>query len=377
MLLLRKLVFYVFALIYLILCPLIVARMLGFIFNPQSHRIEKTGLVYVSTNPPDATVYIDGNLAHQKTPTVLRDLTPGRHFIRLELTGYNDWERNIPILGKKATVLANILLIPKEWPLRKISDKPYQNIIPASDDILIATNPILKNIDIFHTTQSITEDLRQENTYDKTSLFTENSIYANGELVRLFNAPKSPFILLEANIKDRHKFLWVNVKENPPRIEDISDLFVDIPTRIAWDHADNDNIFAFYPNAIYRINIKDKAIFLEEPSHLPRSLPKPGAVVIQDKFLINDKNAWLIRQGDSIKLYPKEDFGRPRVYEIARSRPSTNMYFEEKTGELFYLDEGTGQLSAAQILPYHPILNIPIPDALRFKINKKETEHEI
>ena len=39
------------------------------------------------------------------------------------------------------------------------------------------------------------------------------------------------------------------------------------------------------------------------------------------------------------------------------------MYFEEKNGELFYLDNDTGFLSAAQILPYHPILNIPIPDA--------------
>ncbi len=68
-----------------------------------------------------------------------------------------------------------------------------------------------------------------------------------GHLVRLFNAPKSPFILLEATIKDKHKFLWVNLKENPPLIEDISDLFTEIPTRIAWDNSDNDNIFAFYP----------------------------------------------------------------------------------------------------------------------------------
>ena len=125
---LRKIVFYIFSLIYLILCPLIVARMLGFVINPLTHRLVKTGLVYVSTNPPDATVSIDGRMAHQKTPTVIRDLTPGKHFIRIELSGYNDWERNIPIVGKKATVLANILLIPEEWPIKRISNQPYQNI---------------------------------------------------------------------------------------------------------------------------------------------------------------------------------------------------------------------------------------------------------
>ena len=128
MLLLRKIVFYIFALIYLILCPLIVARMLGFVINPLTHRLVKTGLIYVSTNPPDATVYIDGRLSHQKTPTAIKDLTPGKHFIRIELSGYNDWEGYVPIVGKKATVLANTLLIPEEWPIKIISRQPYQTM---------------------------------------------------------------------------------------------------------------------------------------------------------------------------------------------------------------------------------------------------------
>ncbi len=352
MLWLRKIVFYIFAFVYLILCPLIVARMLGFVISPLTHRLVKTGLVYVSTNPPGATVYIDGRPAHQKTPTAIRDLTPGQHFIRIELSGYNDWERHVPIVGKKATVLANTLLIPEKWPIKEISKQSYQNITVAADDILIATNPELKNIDIFYTTQGTGK-----------SLFSGKSVYAAGYLVRLFNEPRSPFILLETNIKDKHKFLWVNLKENPPLIEDISDLFGEIPTLIAWDNADNDNIFAFYPKNIYRINIKGKAIFLQEAARLPESLKQQPAYNVQEKFLINGKNDLLTRKGMWIRIYPKEYFGSPQVYDIAKSRPSTNMYFEEKNGELFYLDNDTGFLSAARILPYHPILNIPVPDA--------------
>ena len=93
---------------------------------------------------------------------------------------------------------------------------------------------------------------------------------------------------------------------------------------------------------------------------------------VQDKFLINDNNDLLTREGPWIRIYPKEDFDTPKVYNVAKSRPSTNMYFEEKNGELFYLDDSTRFLSAAQILPYHPILNIPIPDALRTKTSKEE-----
>jgi len=267
MLKLRKIVFYIFALIYLILCPLIVARMLGFVINPLTHRLGQTGLVYVSTNPPDATVYIDGRLAHQKTPTVIRDLTPGEHFIRIELSGYNDWERNIPIVGKKATVLANALLIPEEWPIKKISKQPYQNIFFIPPDILIAVNPELKKINIFHTTQGIGENQKIES--------------------------------------------------------------------------------------------------------LPEALSQPLPVQ-EDRFLVNDKNALLVKQGEWIKLFPKGNFGTPEVYDIAKSKPSTNMYFEEKNGELFYLNDA-GFLSTVQILPYHPILDIPIPEALRFKIPEKES----
>jgi len=370
MLLLRKIVFYIFALIYLGLCPLIVARMLGFVFNPMTLHLEKTGLVYVSTIPPDAAVYIDGRLAHQKTPAVLRDLTPGKHFIRIELTAYDDWERNIPIVGKKATVLANVLLIPQEWPIIQVSQQPYRNIFFAADDILIATNPVLKNIDIFHTTQGITENFNEQGAYAKIPLFSQNSVYAAGSLVHLYNSPKKPFILLEINIKDKHKFLWVNLKEDPPLIEDISDLFAEIPARIAWDKSDDETIFAFSTQNIFRINIKDKAIFPQDPERLPESLEFQPIRNPSDKFLINDNNDLLTREGAWIRIYPKEDFDAPQVYDIAKSKPSTNMYFEEKNGELFYLDDKTGLLCAAQILPYHPILNIPIPDALRFKILK-------
>jgi hypothetical protein len=339
---------------------LIVARMLGFVFNPLTHRLEKTGLVYVSTNPPDAAVVIDGRMAHQRTPTVIRDLPPGNHFIRIELNGYNDWERTIPIVGKKATVLANTLLIPEEWPLIKISRQPYQNIMIA-DDVLVATNPLLKNIDIFNTTQGMGENL-----------FTQNSVYANGSLVRLFNEPQSPYILLEISIKDTPKFLWVNLKENPPIIEDISDLFTGIPNLISWDNADNGDIYAFYAQNVYRINIKDKTVFPQKPENLPVNLSRQPAPAPSENFLINGKNDLLTRQGMWIQICPKEYFGKPRVYDIAKSSPSTNMYFEEKNGKLFYLDNDTGFLYTAQILSFETMLNIPIPEGLRIKISPQE-----
>jgi len=332
--------------------------MLGFVTNPLTHRFVKTGLVYISTNPPDATVFIDGRMNHGTTPTVVRDLTPGKHFIRLQLDGYKDWEKSIPIIGKKATVLENTLLIPEQWPIKRISDKPYQNLIGASAGILVGINPVLKDIDIFPTDDN--------NNHEGSPLFLKNSIYADGQLVRVFNADKSPFILLEAAFHDKHKFLWVSLKDKPPLIEDITDLFGQMPNNIVWANTDDKNIWAFYPQAIYRINIKTKTIYPFNPTAQPPDvLPQTPSGRVQQSFLINNKNNLLIREGPWIWITSQAHFGVPESYIITRSRPLTNMYFEEKNGELFYLDDDTLFLDTVKILHNHPLLNISVPEQLR------------
>lgn len=348
MLRLRKILFTVFCLLYLVLTPLIIARMLGFVTNPLTHRFVKTGLVYVSTNPPDAAVFMDGRMIHGTTPTVIRDLTPGKHFIRLQLDGYKDWEKSIPIVGKKATVLENTLLIPEQWPIKRISNKPYQNLIGASAGILVGINPVLKDIDIFRTDEN--------NNHEALPLFLKNAIYADGQLVRVFNADKSPYILLEASLHDKHKFLWVSLKDKPPLIEDITDLFGPIPDNIVWANTDDKNIWAFYPQAITRINIKTKTIYPFKPTAGPPGiLPQAPSARVQQAFLINNKNDLLTREGPWIRIYPKADFDVPESYTIARSRPLTNMYFEEKNGELFYLDDDTLFLDTVAILHNQPL----------------------
>ncbi len=52
-----------------------------------------TGLYVIST-PPDASVYLDGDL-RGKTPLMLRDTTPGPHNVLLRLSGYADWKSSV------------------------------------------------------------------------------------------------------------------------------------------------------------------------------------------------------------------------------------------------------------------------------------------
>ncbi len=113
MLWMRKIFFYVFALTYLVLCPYLVARMLGYVLHPTTHHFVKTGLVVVTTHPADASVFVDGRQAETKSPTVVRDLTPGDHFLRIKSIGYDDWEQKFPVVADQATILSKILLVPE------------------------------------------------------------------------------------------------------------------------------------------------------------------------------------------------------------------------------------------------------------------------
>ena len=61
MILLRKILFYICIVLYLIFCPMIILYALGYSFKPQSSQggIVKTGIIFLSTTPPGADVFLN------------------------------------------------------------------------------------------------------------------------------------------------------------------------------------------------------------------------------------------------------------------------------------------------------------------------------
>ena len=108
----RKLLFYIFFIIYLCVAPWLILRMLGYIWHPTSFRLVKTGLVAITTIPSQAKVYIDGKRASTLTPTTVRELIPGTHFLRIEKEGFKDYVGPVEVNSNQATALINIELTP-------------------------------------------------------------------------------------------------------------------------------------------------------------------------------------------------------------------------------------------------------------------------
>ena len=371
--LLRKIFFYIFVLLYLIICPLIIVRMLGFVKDPHTGRWVKTGLIYVSSNPPGASVHINSHRMPETTPTIIRDLSPGAYDLRMELEGYKPWQNTVPVLYRKATSVENILLIPQQWRVRTLNaDAVYKLIpMPGNDFLLLATSQAVRDVLILRLTREINDDqLQQLPSSDLRSLFPEESIYRDARVLRYFIVPRSPFFVMEINVEERHKYLWIDPRDEQVHIEDISDLIPQAPKKISWEPNEERNIFVFYDNAVNRLNIKEKAIY---PNIALRDIPmqkpvlNPEVPQANQAFWANNSNTIIFRTAQDVFLMDAKTFGQPRLAKVMRVQEGTDVYFDERTGRLYYIDDTTQLLSSVQILHHKPFIPKPVADTLRFK----------
>lgn len=367
--LLRKIFFYIFVLIYLIVCPLIIRSMLGFVKDPITGHWVKTGIIYASSNPPNAKVYINNQLLSETTPTIIRDLAPNTYRLRMELDGYAPWENTIPVIDNKATSIENILLTPLEWKIKTLNSEPLKKLIGATGNnyLLVSADDILQNILILRLNKDI------EGSDELEPLLTEESIYREGHVDRYFTMPSSPFFIIDAIFLEKHKYLWVDPRDKTPHIEDITELLPQSPSSLFWEPNDDKTLYAFYPSSVNRINIKAKAIYpninekdipVIKKQSVPSDTPMPPA---DQAFLINNGNTFLFKRNKSVYLMDAEPYIKPRVTKFLTVENNSDIFFSERTGKLYYIDDHTHFLSSIQILHHKPFIPKPIAETLQFK----------
>jgi len=461
--LLRKVVFYIFLAVYGVVCPLLILRMLGFVVAPRTGFV-KTGLIYVSANPPNARVIIDGVAAHETAPTVIRDLTPGEHDITINVQGYVPWHKKVPVTGNKATALDNVLLVPAAWKTRTLTDTDFNTLIA------LAGNPPSLIVGRGNTVDDIVLMRLNKNIEEEDTLFPAQSIYKGARVAGYFTVDKSPFFVIHIVDDNKDKYLWVDPREKQPRAEDITELLIGEPKQLIWEASDEKNVFALQGTTVNRLNIKSRAIYpgimentqalgvmgnavfglmpdgsiihcdydgqnkkttvpqtkdlivlaAQNPDFLSaamrhlgitadargitpgheRSLAliwtknhvgildysqqtstdeRPASVQwiysrgqnIAQAFWVNNDNNILMRDNGNILLLDKENFGQPRLTQVAEVDGEGMVYYTDKTGQLYYLTPATRRLSWIQIVPHKPFIPTPIADSLLIK----ELEH--
>ena len=242
MFILRKILFFLFLLIYVIFCPILILRALGIVFEPESQKnIVKTGLIYASSIPSGASVYLNDNLFPEKTPAIIRNLPQGDYAVKLVLLGHLAWEKTVPVEAEQATTLKNILLIPHNWEYEGLSPLKFDQLIPlyGNNYLLFTKGEELKDIFIYRWHEGLEDKLLMikpslKNNEAVTSLFSSDFPYLNAKILSYYTVGNSPFILFCVDFEDQERFLWVDLREKIPAIKDITDFFPTKPQEILW-----------------------------------------------------------------------------------------------------------------------------------------------
>ena len=113
----RKILFFVFFLIFLLGAPLIILYYQGYRFDLEKKSLTQTGGLFLKVTPKQAEIYIDGELV-KKTDfffgsTLIENLLPKKYKIEIKKEEYFPWEKILEIRAKEVTEGKNIVLFPE------------------------------------------------------------------------------------------------------------------------------------------------------------------------------------------------------------------------------------------------------------------------
>lgn len=114
----RKILFWIFVFLFLIIGSAIIFYSLGWRIDFDDFKIQKVGAVSIKTEPKNVIIKIDGEIFSDKSgifqsETLVKNLTPGNYEVEISKPGYNAFKKIIEINPSKVSKLSTIRLIPE------------------------------------------------------------------------------------------------------------------------------------------------------------------------------------------------------------------------------------------------------------------------
>jgi len=106
----RRIFYIVLIGLFFILTPLLIFYALGFRYNTDYNKFQKTGALYIRSNPSNATIEIDGKAKSFITPDKILSLLPGEYNLKISKSGYYDWTKKLEVKSYQTTFAEDIYL---------------------------------------------------------------------------------------------------------------------------------------------------------------------------------------------------------------------------------------------------------------------------
>ncbi|MFH1046998.1 MAG: PEGA domain-containing protein [Patescibacteria group bacterium] len=128
---------------FTIVAPLILLHASGYRYNFKKNIVEKTGIIYVNSEPPEAQVFVNGQWINEPAPVSVTRLLPEEYDIEIKLDGYLPWRKTLTVESGQTTFAKGVNLIkdtlPKLMIRHDITDSVFSQdgttaVFVSSDD---------------------------------------------------------------------------------------------------------------------------------------------------------------------------------------------------------------------------------------------------
>lgn len=144
----RRIVYSLFVGIFLVAAPLIIFYTMGYRYNLEKGRVQKTGVMKITTVPRGADIYLNGiRYETSQTPAKIEYLLPGDYEIRLAKDGYHEWQKKLAVTENGTTFAEKIMLF-KDAAAETITASATVSWLVSPDKNMIAVADAKGNISL-------------------------------------------------------------------------------------------------------------------------------------------------------------------------------------------------------------------------------------
>lgn len=220
---------------FMLVAIILVFMAAGYRYNTKSGEVQRTGMIYLKSDPRTAQVYLNDELKSVKTPTRLLYLIPQNYQVKLTKTGYLDWEKNIIVKSEEVSSFDRIILFLKDRERKLLQKDVSSYLLAPNKRYLTWIDKSKKKIYFLDIKTNHQRPLYSSSNTLKLSAWSNNS--------------------LKILIKDHGKGDVVLDTRNPSATNFVTKNTMMNFSQLTWNPANNNYLFGFSKNTIYQIDL--------------------------------------------------------------------------------------------------------------------------
>lgn len=246
----RRVTYLVFISIFLIASPLVILYTMGYRYNFAKGRVQKTGILKVTTIPRGAIIKLNGQVYEtSQTPAKIEYLLPGDYEISLTKDGYYDWQKKLAVF-ENGTTFAEKIMLWKKSNATSLSTSTVANWLISPDQNLVALSDDHNIVSLLDINSGLFGELAGGKFETIGAVKNQTAPNINYESIKLEAfSPSGRYILISASKNQQNNYFILDT---------ISKEFKQLTGKnyqdIRWDES-NDDLYALTDSGLWQFDL--------------------------------------------------------------------------------------------------------------------------